>query len=277
MNIEKKAKETIEKYGLLKKTDDVLVALSGGKDSTSTLYILHKLGYNVSGLMINLHLGKWSEIHLENMRNFCDKMAVPFHVVDLKEELGQGICFIKAIAKKERNLTGCSVCGVIKKYLLNKYAKKLKADVIATGHNLDDETQTVLMNFLKGNVYLGVNSSPATAGGENQEGFVQRIKPMFFVPESEIKKYALKNKFEIMYDRCPCAIGTYRVETRQWINNFTDKEKMKIVGGFQKIIPRLKREHKRELKFCKKCGEPCSNELCNACRIFESIGLKMRK
>ena len=264
MDLEKKVKGTIGKYKLFGKSDKIVVALSGGKDSTSVLYILKKLGYDVSGLMIDLHLGEWSEIHNRNMRKFCGEIDVPLTIVDLREEMGQGICFIKAVLKKKKNLTGCSVCGTVKRWVLNKWARKLGGDVLVTGHNLDDEAQNVLMNFLKGNVLLGINSSPATGGGK-AKGFVQRVKPLFFVPESEIRKYAEGKEFEILYDKCPCAFGTYRVETRGWMNNISDVEKLKIVEGFMKIRDGLCVSG--ELRKCVKCGEPSSGEVCSFCRI----------
>ncbi|MDP2947212.1 MAG: TIGR00269 family protein [Nanoarchaeota archaeon] len=270
MNIEKKVLDTIKKYNLVNQNEKIVVALSGGKDSTSILYILKKLGYNVEGLLIDLNLGEWSKIHNEKMKKFCSEINVPLTIVDLKQELGQGICFIKSVLKKEKNLTGCTVCGIIKRWVLNKWAKKLKADKLVTGHNLDDETQNVLMNFLKGNILLGINSSPAT-GGKELDGFVQRIKPLFFVPENEIREFAKKNNFDILYDKCPCAFGTYRVETRGWMKNITDAEKKKIVTSFQKLVPKLRKENPREIFTCKKCGEPCRGEICNACKIFECI------
>ena len=270
MNVEKKVLETIKKYRLLKKSDKVVVALSGGKDSTSVLYILKKLGYDVYGLMIDLYLGDWSEAHRKNMKKFCEELDVPLTIVDLKEELGQGICFIKAVLKKRKNLTGCSVCGTVKRWILNKWAKKLGADKIVTGHNLDDEAQNVLMNFLKGNVLLGVNSSPSTGGGE-VKGFAQRVKPLFFVAENDIRAYAKKKKFDILYDKCPCSFETYRADTRDWLDNISDGEKMNIVSGFQEIVPGLRSGVERKLVVCKKCGEPASSELCNACKIFECL------
>jgi uncharacterized protein (TIGR00269 family) len=266
MDIEKKVVETIRKYKLIGKKDKVVVALSGGKDSTSIVYILKKLGYDVHGLMIDLYLGGWSRVHNDNMTKFCSENDIPLTIVDLKKELGQGICFIKAVLKKQKNLTGCTVCGIIKRWILNKWAKKLGADVLVTGHNLDDEAQNVLMNFLKGNVLLGLNSSPAT-GGKSVKGFAQRVKPLFYVSESEIMKYARKKKFDILYDKCPCAFGTYRVDTREWMAGVSDGEKLKIVENFQKQIPKLRKENVMELKECKKCGEPSRGELCNYCKI----------
>ncbi|MEM4181716.1 MAG: ATP-binding protein [Candidatus Pacearchaeota archaeon] len=270
MDIEKKVEETIKKYRMFSKKDKILVALSGGKDSTSILFILKKFGYNVSGLMIDLHLGEWSKIHRKNMEEFCKENNILFHLVDLKKEIGQGICFIKEVLKREKNLTGCAVCGITKRWILNKWAKKLKADVLVTGHNLDDECQTILMNFLKGNIFLGINSFPVT-GERKVEGFVQRVKPLFFVPESEIKKYAIQKKFKILYDRCPCAIGTYRVETRAWLNDISNKEKLLIVKNWLKILPEIKKRKEFQFQKCKICGDPSRGEICRACEIFNFV------
>jgi len=265
--IEEKVKETIGKYHLIEKKEKVMVALSGGKDSTSILYILKKLGYNVEGLMIDLHLGDWSEKHRENMANLCKELGIKLHISDLKKEFGHGICFIKQVVKEKKNLTGCTVCGVIKRWILNKEAKRLGADKIVTGHNLDDECQTVLMNFLKGNIYLGMNSTPAT--GIRTKEFSQRIKPLFFISESKIREYAKKMQFDILYDRCPCAIGTYRVETRAWLLGLNDSNKLKIVENFQKIIPKLREKRSfGEVKHCKICGEASRGDICNACNMF---------
>jgi len=270
MDIEKEVVKTIKKYNLISRGDKVIVALSGGKDSTSILYILKKLGYDVEGLMIDLYLGQWSEIHKNNMKKFCKENGVPLTIVDLKEELGQGICFIKAVLKKQKNLTGCTVCGIIKKWILNKYAKKLGADKIVTGHNLDDEAQNVLMNFLKGNMLLGANSSPAT-GGKPIAGFAQRIKPMFFIPENDIRAYAKKKKFKILYDKCPCSFETYRADTRDWLKNISDKEKLAIVENFQNLVPKLRSGNEKELVICKRCGEPARSDICNYCKIVRDL------
>jgi tRNA(Ile)-lysidine synthase TilS/MesJ len=235
MNIEKKVIETIKKYKLLNKREKIAVALSGGKDSTTVLYLLHKLGYNVFALMIDLELGEWSRKNKQNMQEFCDENNIALYIVNLREELGKGISIIKSILKQQENLTACYVCGVIKKYILNKYAKKLKADKIATGHNLDDECQTVLMNFLKGNIYLGINSGPATGQGKSFS-FTQRVKPLFFIPESEVKKYSKIKKFPVVYEKCPCAFESYRIKTRKWLENLSNKKKSRIVKNFQKLI-----------------------------------------
>ncbi len=276
MDVEKEVCKTIEEYNLINKKDRVVVALSGGKDSTSILYILKRLGYDVCGLMIDLHLGRWSEIHKENMIRFCGKNDIDLKIVDLKEEIGHGICFVKAVLAKKRGLTGCTVCGVIKKWVLNRWARKLGADVIVTGHNLDDEAQNVLMNFLKGNILLGVGMGPKTGGGVKggELNFIQRVKPLFFIPESKILEYAKGKKFDILYDRCPCALGTYRVDTRAWMSeNMGDEDKRRVVDGFmaRSADIRIKKLDDRKVGKCKKCGEVSRGEICGFCEIVGCV------
>ncbi len=296
MDIEKKVVETVKKYGLMKKSDKVVVALSGGKDSTSVLYILKKLGYDVHGLMIDLYLGEWSEVHKRNMEAFCLENDIALTVVDLKEEIGQGICFVKAVLAKKKGLTGCTVCGVIKKWVLNRWARKMGADDIVTGHNLDDEAQNVLMNFLKGNVSLGAGMGPATGARrknstqshgvsdaalrveneaiKDQLNFVQRVKPLFFVPEGEVLNYAKNKGFDILYDRCPCALGTYRVDTRGWmVENMRDEDKLKVVEGFMEKVGDQESgiRNQRVARKCEVCGEVSRDRICSFCKIVRDI------
>jgi uncharacterized protein (TIGR00269 family) len=278
MDIERQVKETIEEYSLMEKKDKVIVALSGGKDSTSVVYILKKLGYDVHGLLIDLYLGEWSKIHNEKMTAFCEEYDIPLTIVDLKKEIGQGICFVKNVLKEKKGLTGCTVCGIVKRWVLNKWARKLEGDVIVTGHNLDDECQNVLMNFLKGNVELGFRMGPETGKQDrkiarSQGGFVRRVKPFFFVPEAEILKYAKEKDFDILYDRCPCAFGTYRVDTREWMEkNMEDEEKLKVVVNFMDVMKDKVGEFEcSEARVCEKCGEVCRGRVCKFCEIVGSI------
>jgi uncharacterized protein (TIGR00269 family) len=269
MDIETIVNETIVKYNLINKNDKVLVALSGGKDSVSIVYMLKKFGYNVEGIIIDLCMGEWSDSHVDNMKEFCEQIKVKLNVVSIKDELGKEMSYyIKSISKRKGNISNCSICGAIKKWILNKYAIKLGADKIVTGHNLDDEVQNVLMNFLKGNILLGINSSPMS-GGKNIEGFVQRVKPLFFVPEDEIRKYAIKHNFKILNDKCPYVSETYRIETRSWTDLMSDEQKLIIVKNFQdNIIPKMRKENKLSVKKCKICGQPSRNDICNFCSMM---------
>jgi len=267
-NFEKKAKNTIDKYKLINKNDRVLVAASGGKDSMAVLYLLNKFGYNLEALYIDLHLGKYSEECYDKIKEFCDKNKIKLHVYKIKTHFGMRMCNIRQGVQQEKRVSNCLVCGIIKKWILNREARRLKADKIATGHNLDDESQTVIVNFLQGNLYLGANSGPKT-GSVRDKKFVPRIKPLFFVAEEDVRKYLRLMKLPVNPDKCPCGISSLRIKTRSFLNKYSEKEKLMIVNNFLKMLPMIKGKfNKVRISYCISCGEPARKELCKKCEIL---------
>ena len=75
-------------------------------------------------------------------------------------------------------------------------------------------------------------------------------------------------KLPVLYERCPCAIGTYRVETRAWLGGISDKDKLKIVRNWLRMIPKLRKRVRKEIKECEVCGEPSSGGVCGACGVW---------
>ena len=277
-NFESCVFKTIKECKLAKKGDRIVIAMSGGKDSATTAYLLNKFakrfGYSIVALHINLHIGDkegYSERCLIAVKKFCYGSKIPLHVYDIKKEAGCSICYIRSGVQQRLKLKNCAICGVVKKWIFNREARKLKAGRIATGHNLDDEAQTVLMNFFKGNLMLNVNSGPAT-GIIKDKKFVQRIKPLYFMPEDEIRKYSLLMKLPVVYEKCPCAIDSYRLVIRRFLNKFDNNTKRKIVDNFAGMLPLLKEKAKSGLavKYCQSCGEPSRNETCKRCQLMKN-------
>jgi len=271
---EAKVLNAVKKNNLISKRDKVLVAMSGGKDSTAVAYLLNKFGFKVEALHINLHMGKWSEKNLKNAHKFCKDNGIKLHVFSIKDELGYSICYIKDVVKSRTNLKQCTICGILRRKLINKLARKLSAQKLATGHNLDDEAQTALMNLFKGNLMLGVNSGPKVGIIEDKK-FVTRIKPLYFCLEEEIRKYSQEMGFPVLYQRCPCVFDAYRHKVRNALNELEKKNKgikKNIVESFLKILPSLREKvHNKSLLYCKKCGEPSRNDVCKSCLILEKI------
>jgi uncharacterized protein (TIGR00269 family) len=271
---ESNVKSTIQKYKLLDKKDKVMVAISGGKDSMTVIYLLKKFGYKVSALHINLEMGKWSEAHLNNIKKFCNELKVPLTVYSIRKELGRSMCSIKSIVKSKTKLQDCTICGIIRRWMINKKARALGATKIATGHNLDDASQTVLMNYFKGNIFIGLNEGPKV-GITADKKFVQRVKPLYFIAEKEVENYSRTMKFPVIYERCPCVVGAYRHKIRGMLDEMQKKNpalKENIVMSFLKILPELRKKSLAgKPLYCKQCGEPGRNEICRACSIMQHI------
>jgi len=269
-SFEQKVKDTISKYKLCSKKDKIIVACSGGKDSTTVLYLLNKLGYKVEGMMIDLLIGKWSDKNLENIKKFCLEKGIKLNVVDLRKEFGCSMCFIRSKVQAKKKLSNCMVCGVIKRWLMNKKARELGGIKLATGHNLDDEAETILMNLLKGNLKLSLNGGPKT-GVVKDKKFVARIKPLYFCLNSEVKKYSKLMKFPVVYEPCPCRSDSFRVQVRKELEKEEPKAKENIVKTFLEMLPALRKKYsvKEKINYCSVCKEPSRGEVCKMCRMVK--------
>jgi tRNA-5-methyluridine54 2-sulfurtransferase len=272
MDIEKTFLKTLKEIKINKK-DKILVALSGGKDSALTLYLLNKFGYNVQGLYIDLKLGEYSKTCLERIQELCEDTKTKLYVYDISKEMGSSMAFLRGKIQNTsggKGLQNCAICGVIKKWILNKKARELKVDYIATGHNLDDEAQTFLINIFKGNPKLSFKTGPVTKGNLNSK-FIPRIKPVYYIPEEEIKKYTLKLKLPVSYLPCPCGIVSYRIEVRNFLEKLPSKIKKNILKNFEIFNKTFSVKEKNEINFCKECGEPSRNEYCRYCQLLKMV------
>ncbi len=271
--IENKVKKTIKDYKLCNKKEKILVACSGGKDSTTILYILKKLGYNVEAITVNAVIGNYSQKSLDNLVAFCKKHSVVLHLLSFRDEFGYSLCYLrKVINSKGHKLKSCTICGVLRRYLLNRKVRKLKASKIVTGHNLDDEAQAVMMNFLRGSLELNARMGPMT-GIVRHSSFVPRIKPLYFCTENEVERYSKLMKFPVSYKECPCRTDVYRNMVRKELNKLekTDADvKANIIKSYLKLLPKLKKHFKavKEPNNCNMCGEPAKKEVCQSCNIL---------
>ena len=273
--IEKRVKETIDRFSLLFPHDKIFVAYSGGKDSTVLLYILHALGYSVEAITLNAYIGCYSRENVRNAIAFCQARSIPLHHISFREEFGYSLCYLRTILnQKGLHVKSCTVCGVLRRYLLNKRARALGATKIAFGHNLDDEAQVILMNFLKGDVDQGARLGPMS-GIADDARFVQRVKPLYFVAEEEVVLYSKIKQFPVHYGACPCSVDSYRYFIRQLIKKYEQDfphAKKNILELFLSLSPVLKHSVPTpEILTCGHCGEPASGTQCRTCTLLATI------
>ncbi len=275
-SVEKKVKKTIQDYKLFSTEEKVLVAYSGGKDSTAILYILKKLGYNVEAITINAFIGNYSKENLKNAIEFCDKHCIRLHHVSFREEFGYSLCYLRdLINSKGYKIKSCTICGVLRRYLINKYSKSLGAGMVVLGHNLDDEAQSVLMNFFRGNLEICSRLGPIT-GIIKTKAFVQRVKPLYFISEKEISMYSKKMKFPVVYEECPCSSDSYRRSIKRLLNKLEKNNKdikHNIITNFIKMLPNLKKKYStnKKINLCEYCKEPSKNQVCKSCQLISLI------
>jgi len=266
MKIETKIKETLKKIGVNKK-ENILVALSGGKDSTITCYFLKKLGYNIEGFHIDLGMGEYSEKCLNAIKKLCNDLNIKLNIYDIKKEMGSSMCYLRSAIQTQKSLKNCAICGVIKKWIMNREARKLKVDKIATGHNLDDEAQTFLINIFKGSPELSINAGVISKNISDKK-FIPRIKPLFYISEENIRKYSKQKNLPVVYESCPCALDSYRIQVRKFLNTLTRKDKENIIKNMEKILKKVKRKM-TDISYCEICGEPTRKNICKKCELMD--------
>lgn len=276
-SIEKKAIKTIRKEKLLDKGDKVLVALSGGKDSVTTLEILNTFRQmhiiELCAVTVDEGIGNYRQNGVDIAIRHAEKLGIEHKVVSLKDEYG---ITLDEVMQKKNHKGSCTYCGVFRRTIINKAARKMGATKIATGHNLDDEVQGILMNYLEGNIN---NLTKLGAKSESEaEEFTVKIKPLREIPEREIGLYVVAKELEVHFDSCPYAMQSFRGEISEVINHLAEKHptiKYSTLRGYDKIKNVLKKELKKEFNHerCSKCGEPAANELCKACSFLEELGM----
>jgi len=275
---ENKVFKTITKYDLIGKEENLGVAVSGGKDSLTLLSILNKLSkqnpkLKITAIAINEGIEGYRDKSLITAQKFCDKIGIKLNIYSYEKEFGMPLDnMLKVLDVKP-----CTICGIFRRYLLNKKSKELKFTKLATGHNLDDECQSIMMNQFKNNIQSSARLGPKVGINENKN-FVQRIKPLYLCTEKEVTTYAFINNILDKFIECPNIGKSYRAQVRDMLNDFEAKfsgTKYAIVNSFLQILPDLKQRFKgEEVNYCLSCGEPASKDKCNACKYVEKLNIK---
>jgi tRNA(Ile)-lysidine synthase TilS/MesJ len=181
-SVETKVRTTITKYHMLKFDDKLAVAVSGGKDSLSLLHILAKLQKHrpktsLIATTIDEGIKNYRDEALDIAEKNCKTLEIPLHITSFKELFGLTLdeLISKLQLQGRSELTPCAYCGVLRRRAINVAAQKVGATKIATAHTLDDETQTALMNILRGDTTRLAKEKPLT--NHVYPPFIRKIKP----------------------------------------------------------------------------------------------------
>lgn len=271
--VEKRVQTTIVSYKLFDKNDDIIVAVSGGKDSLSLLLILKRLDFNISGFYINLGISRYSDISQEKCKKFSEKYNIPIYVFDLQGFFGMGI---PEISKKVRR-NYCSVCGIVKRYVMNRFGIEGNFSVLATGHNLDDEASFALgsiLNFDTKRIEKDKILLPSKTKA------LKKVKPLSFLTEKEVAGYAILNGIDYIYDECPYSKGATSLVYKSAINLIEERSPGTKLRFFKKLIESKDLFAKGENledeveNFCEVCGYLTYRVKCNFCLFAEKLSVE---
>jgi tRNA(Ile)-lysidine synthase len=213
-----KVLDTIKEYRLLYKNERVLVGVSGGPDSVALLYLLNGLKLDFK---LKLHVAHFDHMLRKDsakdaffVKKLSEKLQIPFTSAKVR---------VKKLAQKgslEEIARGARLA------FLFQTAKKIKADKIALGHNIDDQAETVLMRILRGTGLYGLAGiSPI----RKISGFTV-IRPLIAVSRKEIEAFLRKNKIKTRLD----STNLKNLYLRNRIRN--------------RLLPLLEKEYNRNIK-----------------------------
>lgn len=263
----------IRKQHLFNHEDRILVALSGGKDSLALMYELGRLGYQVTGLHIDLGIPGSSPAARLAVEEFCQKHDLPLIVKEMEAE---GLAIPKVKARVRRPI--CSACGKIKRHFFNRIALERGFNVLATGHNLDDEIARLFSNTLRWDTAYLSDQGPLLEEESGHGGFVRKVKPLWRLSEFETANYAFLRGIDYHFAPCPYSRGaSFTFHKKIWadIEEEMPGRKLDFYQGFlergRTVFARAAGEEGDPLRACAVCGMPTSQEVCGVCRIRDAV------
>jgi uncharacterized protein (TIGR00269 family) len=289
--VPEQAQRFIEKYrmftppasGDAHSTDRVLVAVSGGKDSLALWDVLLRLGYQAHGMYIDLGIDyssgeSYSGESLEKVKGFIETFwpAAHLEVVDVQGLYGASIPEAAGISNRGRGKP-CSVCGLVKRHVMNRVARDGGYAVLATGHNLDDEAAVLMSNVLHWQTGYLARQAPTLPA--SHPGLAKKVKPFCRLYERETAAYALARGIDYVYEECPHALGSKTIYYKTLLNQL-EQESPGAKLHFYLSFLRAKAgdglfahvEEQVRLNVCESCGQPTSAPgRCAFCRLWDRI------
>jgi len=262
-------RRTIDDFDMIGPGERVLVAVSGGKDSLALWDILGELGVDADGLYLGLGIGGYSDESGRYARAYADRRGAKLVEIDLPADVGFDIPTGSRVARR----APCSACGLSKRHLFNQAGLDGGYDVVATGHNLDDEAAVLFGNVLHWSTdYLGRQLPVLPAGN----GFVRKVKPLVRLGERESAAYCVLAGIDYQVEECPMADGNRHLGYKEALNAVEERSpgsKHAFYFGFLERASHLftpeARAEQEGLRSCARCGTPTPGDICAFCRLVE--------
>ncbi len=266
---EKRVSDTIRKYDLIGAQEKLLIAVSGGKDSLSLWHLLTRLGLKADGFYVDLGIAGYSDVSFQKARQMAAVLRRRLYSFSIDRTFSKGINDLSRLFRRP----ACSLCGTIKRYVMNRACADHGYTILATGHNLDDEASALLGNILHWKEeYLWKKGVSLEGDGTH---LAKKVKPFFLCSEKEVATYALLNGIDYIYDECPYSVGAKTLLYKNLLNRVEEESPATKIAFVKGYLKRTKAEEKKtERSYCTRCGYPSYGERCNFCRLFDKFGIE---
>lgn len=255
--LQRRLAATLRRYSMVRSREHLAVAVSGGKDSSTLLHALAalraRLNVRLTALHVDMGLGEYSAQSLAVVEALVARVGVPL-VVERVADHGVRIAAAGSFAM-------CSVCGAVRRALLDRAGLREGYDAIATGHTLDDRLQQMLKRLLTGRLDGPRPLLPGDAAHP------RKIKPLSFIPDRASDAYASLLDLPRLTSACPqFDPQSHRLKAVfELLESLAPMGKTQVVNSLHKAMradPPGAAEHP-----CPDCGNPTGTDLCPLCRL----------
>jgi uncharacterized protein (TIGR00269 family) len=270
---------------MVEKHDHIGIGYSGGKDSTVLMHILSGIIKNnftnkITLITIDEGISGYRDGSLKLTRTTSKNYGHNHIILSFKEIYGATLDQIVSKSVDLGNsLSACALCGILRRRALNYGAQQAAVTKIATGHNLDDEAQSVVMNLLRGDArkFMRLSRYPF----QRFSSLIPRIRPLVKITEPEIVLYAHANELNYHSYPCPYASSAMRNDIRFFLTSMEKKRPstlthiVNVHDSLTQLFP--KTELQTPTYLCKECKEVSTQRICPVCQLLDKMKLKISK
>jgi uncharacterized protein (TIGR00269 family) len=245
----------------------ISVAISGGKDSSVTLYSLAELfkgrkNVTLKAFTVDEGIEGYRSSGLEKARMLSRMLGVEHSTISFQDHFGTTM---DRVVSENPDAIPCSRCGPMRRQMMNLESLSLESDYVALGMNLDDYSQSILMNVARGDVDRLARMAPHS---DSREGMVRRILPLRRIPEKEVMLYAILKGIDFDASWCPYYEKAQRNTFRDVVETLEERSpgtRFALLNFLDRIKPSIRGSSDTAVGKCAVCGQPSSSEICPVC------------
>ena len=223
-NLQKKVIKTMGLHGMIEEGDNLMVGLSGGKDSLVLLDILGRKKKSIpfSFNIVAVHIDTAMDLYRADV-DFMEQLCK-----DLDVEFKRSTISFSPDPSGKKSM--CFLCSWHRRKRLFELAKSMKCNKLALGHHMNDAVETLLMNM----IYHGsISSLPHKLS--MFDGRMELIRPLLDLTEDQVNDYAVESAFPKTLKVCPHDDKTKRKTTKEILEKIESTHPLALKNIFRSM------------------------------------------